>query len=223
MVSESGLGARFMALLAGTSGDHQIATADSDTPPAIGSFQADGSDMISRRSPSLIISHWSRRVEDLQVSSQWFYARVEEGIRRRQIPEAVTIRIDWREGIPFSARREYLRVIRKDYVFDICGASFGRGFFVAWWLGKLPHPFLKALSRIRGIGAVADPFVRPATYYSIDTALMFQSAIHSTVLEIIDEISTSRGIRLLSEVERKPTLGGLYDTYGNSYDSTTEH
>jgi len=174
--------------------------------------------MISRRSPSLIISHWSRRFEDLQVSSQWFYGRVEEGIRRRQIPETITGRIDWREGIPFSARREYLRVVRKEYVFDLCGAPFGNAFFISWWLGKWPQPFLKTLSRIRVIGAVADSFVRPATYYSIDTALMFQSAIHSTVLEIIDEISARRGIRLLSELERKPTLGGLYDT-GSTIDN----
>jgi hypothetical protein len=34
----------------------------------------------------------------------------------------------------FSAKREYLRVERGPFVFDICGAPFGTGFFVSSWL-----------------------------------------------------------------------------------------
>ena len=32
-----------------------------------------------------------------------------------------------------SAKREYLRMQRGKYAFDICAAPFGNGFFVSWW------------------------------------------------------------------------------------------
>ena len=44
--------------------------------------------------------------------------------------------VEWPEGGLLSAKRLYLRVIRKEHVFDICGAPFGNGFFFSWWLGE---------------------------------------------------------------------------------------
>ncbi len=46
----------------------------------------------------------------------------------------------------------------------------------------------------------------PETYYRIDTMLMFQSAVHSAMLEVIDEVTTQKGVRGLSEDERKPVF-----------------
>lgn len=84
-----------------------------------------------------IHSHWHRSFEGLlDVTPKEFYARVEDAVERRQIPDVVRSRVDWHEGGMLSAKREYLRVQRNQYVFDICGAPFGNGFFVSSWAGE---------------------------------------------------------------------------------------
>lgn len=150
----------------------------------------------------LIISHWNKMFEGLQASPKEFYGAVERAIEKRQVPDVKRSRVDWREGGLLSAKREYLRVQRHEYVFDVCGAPFGNGFFISWWLGESQG----CLATIPGIGA----FLRPATYYRIDTASMFQGAIHAAVLEVIDEMTTAKGLRALTELERKPILRDFF-------------
>ena len=156
------------------------------------------------------ISHWYNLFEGLQASPQEFYARVEGAIQNRQVPDAQTVRVDWKEGGLLSAKREYLRVRRKKLVFDICGAPFGPHFFVSWWLGELPSGFVALLSSIPVVGGFFERALRPATYYQIDTALMFQEAIRSAVHEVVDEMSKAKGLRMLSILERKPVLREFY-------------
>ncbi len=211
-------------------------------------------------SAPIVFSHWYQLIENLQASPMEFYASVEEGIKRRQLPDAKVSRVDWREGGLFSAQREYLRVGRGRNVFDICGAPFGNGFFVSWWLGELPSPYGPlallglgvgifllsgfftmlfgtfaglilaipgipllfwvfarylvgqvegwddALAAMPLLGGLYVRWFRPATYYRIDTALMFQSAVHQAVLGVVDEMTKAKGLRALSELERKPML-----------------
>ncbi len=82
----------------------------------------------------VVISHWNILLEGLQASPLEFYIAVEAAIKKREIPDVETSRIDWRESGLLSARREYLRVTRGRFIFDICGAPFGRSFFVSSWL-----------------------------------------------------------------------------------------
>jgi hypothetical protein len=145
-----------------------------------------------------VISHWYQLLGSLQASPKEFYASIEQAIERRNVPDAKRSRVDWREGGLLSAKREYLRVQRREYTFDICGAPFGTGFFVSWWLVEAQG----CLANIPGLRA----FLRPKTYYRIDTALMFQSSIHGAVLEVVDELMNAKGLRALSELERKPIL-----------------
>jgi hypothetical protein len=54
-------------------------------------------------------------------------------------------------GGPASAKREYLQVGREKLIFDICGAPFGTGFFVSWWLAEAKtnrNPLLKIFAVI---------------------------------------------------------------------------
>ena len=39
---------------------------------------------------------------------------------------------------------------------------------------------------------------------------MFRGAVYSAVLEVIDEITNAKGLRALSETERKPILTDLF-------------
>lgn len=58
------------------------------------------------------------------------------------------------------------------------------------------------------IGYIYKRFFKPDTYYSMDSTTMFRTATHAAVLEAIDGLMNSRGLRLLSEDARRPTLRG---------------
>jgi len=165
---------------------------------------------MAKATPTLIFSHWYNSIENFHTSPKQFYGQVEDAVAKRQVPDVKLFRVDWREGGILSAKREYLRVRRKKLVFDICGAPFGTGFFVSWWLGELPSGFLAFLVGIPFIGVffawLITRFIRPETYYKLDTANMFQQAIHASVLQVVDEVTSAKGLRALSELERKPIL-----------------
>jgi hypothetical protein len=156
--------------------------------------------------PTVILSHWNTMIENLAASPQSFYQSLEEAIDTRQVPNAKCARALQREGGILSAKREYLTLRRGDHVFHICGAPFGNGFFVSWWLGEIRRGFLALLSQMPVVGIVIQRFVKPLTYYQIDTALMFQSLTHSAVLEVVDALTKEKGLRGLTELERKPIL-----------------
>ena len=222
--------------------------------------------------PSNVVSHWHQLFEQYQTSSLEFYTSVEKAVEKRLVPEAYWTRVEHKEGGLASAKREYLRMHRGKFAFDICAAPFGTGFFVSWWLTEpaLPFAFLYtlgffvavfvcfnlaygigfafgALSSGYGKGVVlggmlsvigvpaflwllgsalrrgiipgertvlAMPIVgwlyerifAPETFYAMDTAIMFQDSIHSAVLEVIDCMTSAKGIRALTEAERKPIM-----------------
>ena len=209
-----------------------------------------------------ILAHWYVLLGDLQASGLAFYKDVEANITRRQVPEARTGRVEFKEGGVLTAKREYLRVTRGKLVFDICAAPYGTGFFISWWMGR-PIPSLNPLILLGA--AVASVFVlamlmyrigfflgpliflaaiptgmwllayladegqvdddwmfavpvlgllyakyfAPDTYYKMDTAQMFQEAIRAAVLEAVDGLTSAKGQRMLTELERKPILRGL--------------
>lgn len=157
---------------------------------------------MARPKAGVVLSHWYQLIQNLQASPMEFYAAVERAVEARQIPDANRSRVDWREGGITSAKREYLRVTRRQYTFDICGAPFGTGFFVSSWLVE-PEG---CLTGFPFLGPILDYSRRERTYYQVDTALMFQSAVHAAVLEVVDEMIKAKGLRALSELDRKPVL-----------------
>jgi len=163
-----------------------------------------------------------------------------------------------------TSHREYLRIVRGRYRFDICAAPFGTGFFFSSWLTEIKSPFgwlyllafilaadvawaivfglsarlfgvlnafpiatvgVSVLAWAVGYGTregmldleeiiLTTPFIgmiyenlfNPPTFYNLDTALMFQQAVHNAVLEVIDGMVAAKGLRALSDLERKPIL-----------------
>lgn len=57
------------------------------------------------------------------------------------------------------------------------------------------------------IGAAYRRIFRPVTYFSLDTALLFQEAVSRSVYEAVDATLTDQGLRALHERERRPVLG----------------
>lgn len=204
---------------------------------------------------AVVFSHWFHLLEGLQESPKSFYEFLEGAIKKRELPDVKTSQIDYREGGMFSAKREYFRVKRGKYIFDICAAPFGRGFFVSWWLGEgRPSPLGPTLAALFAlfllvyftglvggliafvvlffilgvlmgsaasewslylvvipvIGFLFERLFMPTTYYRWDTTLMFQESVHAAVLETVDGLTQAKGLRSLSESERKPILRNLF-------------
>lgn len=210
-----------------------------------------------------ILANWCTLFDGMQASGLEFYRDVEANIVKRQVPDTKTSRVDFKEGGILTAKREYLRVLRGKYVFDICAAPFANGFFVSWWMGR-PIPSLSPLALI-GIGVglllllggliqfvgffvggliflaaiptamwvlayLADQgqaddewmlaipilgllykkYFAPDTYYKADTAAMFQECIKAAVLEAVDALTTAKGHRALTELERKPIMRDMF-------------
>lgn len=155
-----------------------------------------------------VISQWNTLIENFQTSPQVFYAELTKAIEKRQMPNARIDRISFKESHLLSARREYLRIsCKNDFYFAICGAPFGTGFFVSWWLLEPPAGCLATLfAPFPVLSAIARAMVKPWTYYRIDTATMFRTATHQAVLEVVDQITSTQNLKTLPEAERKPLL-----------------
>jgi hypothetical protein len=164
-----------------------------------------------------ILSHWNHMVPGMQQSSAEFYGAIDEHLKSQGLDDTKTERVNIAEGGILSAKREYLQVRRKEHVFHICAAPFGSGFFVSWWLGEVESGLWAMLSGIPYIGFIfrlLASVAKPTTYYRIDTAMMFQSATHGAVLATLDAVTSAKGMRALSESERKPITRDFFSKLG---------
>ena len=155
-----------------------------------------------------VLSHWSTLIENFNTSPQAFYAALTQALEKRQMPNARIDRISFKESHLLSAKREYLRIkCKNDFYFAVCGAPFGTGFFVSWWLLQPPDDCLASFfAPFPVLSLIARVLVKPWTYYRMDSAMMFRTATHSAVLEVVDLITERHGNKLLSEGERKPVM-----------------
>lgn len=161
--------------------------------------------------PTTILSHWNQMIPGLKQSTQEFYGAVETYLAPHDLKNVKLERVNLSEGGMLSAKREYLQIRRGEHVFHVCAAPFGNGFFISSWLGQVQSGLWAWLSTIPLIGFIADRFLKPLTYYKIDTALMFQSIAHGAVMEALDGITKAKGLRALSEAERKPVMRDFFD------------
>jgi len=211
-----------------------------------------------------VVSHWHTLIDDFNTSTLDFYLAVEQAVEARELPEVRFSRADFKEGGFASAKREYLRVERRNVAFDICAAPYGKGFFFSWWLSRLgpAHPFLYILGflgaiffgplilwyPLRGscasvlimpvlfvavlaglavlarkevfgpedqilaipvLGWIYEKIFNPITYYSLDSALMFQESIRRAVNDVLAGLLDEKGLRALTEEQQKPTIRDL--------------
>ena len=162
---------------------------------------------------SMPFSNWHTMIQGLEYSPQEFFSSLEAEIKNKNLKDIKTSRVKMSEGGAFSSKREYFRITRKNLAFDICGAPYGNGFFVSWWLGEIPSGIKAFLYRIPVVSwfvAVFENIVEPETYYANDTKMMFQSLIHSAVTKSVDEITNNKGLRSLTLEEKKPVMRDFF-------------
>jgi hypothetical protein len=172
---------------------------------------------MSHAQPTSIMSHWHKMFAGMQQSSNEFYSAIEKQLAQHQLKDVKTERVNLSEGGVLSAKREYLQIRRKEHVYHICAAPYGDGFFVSSWLGHIESGFWAMLAGLPVVGFWVRIFkmtMKPMTYYAIDTALMFQSVAHGSVLAALDQVTTAKGLRALPEDERKPVMRDFFSRIG---------
>ncbi|MBL7837026.1 MAG: hypothetical protein JNM67_05890 [Bacteroidetes bacterium] len=155
------------------------------------------------KTPVIIKSKWQHFFFEYQFSSEDFYQKVEEKLKELQLPRVKFDKETFFEKHLLSAKRNYLTVTRNEFVFFISSAHFGTGSFVSWWfteeregiLNKLPFISKWLLGRNR----------KKKTLYQMDSEAMFKAAIHSVVLEVVEEMTKFNVQRPLSDIERQFT------------------
>jgi hypothetical protein len=181
--------------------------------------------LAQRAKPVEIISHWPKLIENLRFSSHEFYTRVEKALSVRQVPDLVIKRVDWKEGGPLSARREYLRLTRERLIFDVCGAPFGTGFFVSLWCGQKPlriGPVLCAILVIVLLGFIDSMTLSQYGIYHFawrywgfsigDTNGLLAGIVGTLVIVVIVRV----GPNLDNVLIRVPVVGYFYEKYFRS-------
>ena len=154
--------------------------------------------------PEIIHSQWSYYFPELQFSSEEFYESVKTILVSREIPNTEISDIEFSERDEFLGdRRKYLRVRSAPYSFDICAAPYGTGFFVSWWLGEDMGCLLRLLCMIPGVGGYFKRRAEIRTYYILDSQAMFREATRLAVLNAIDDMTSAKGMRALSELDRQ--------------------
>lgn len=148
-----------------------------------------------------MLSHWGHLFPYFNMSSDKFYAKTEEIIKSHAMPDTKIERVHRKEGGIFSAKREYLRIKYFDLVFDVCAAPFGKDFFVSWWLYETESA-MRALLKHTKAGDFLSERAARRTFFEADEENMFQSCVHTCVLEAIDILTEEKGARL-TELERQ--------------------
>jgi hypothetical protein len=154
-------------------------------------------------------SNWAQLLSGFKFSTKEFYKLVQEEMQSHEIEDLSFKEVALKTGSIFSSERLYLRVKWQEYYYDLCFAPFGDGCFVSWWLMFETSDGEEFLCRIPFIGEwIRQAFYRK-TYYKIDTASMFMTYAHHSVLAVIDQITKGTAIRL-TELERKPILNNIF-------------
>jgi hypothetical protein len=68
-----------------------------------------------------------------------------------------------------------------------------------------------ALTQLPVIGAVYEAWFRRQTYFQEDSRLLFHQSVELLVKEIIEEETSSKGLKFLDCFEKQPLLNGLYE------------
>lgn len=155
-------------------------------------------------------SNWNTLIDDFSFSTQEFYKLLQIELVTKGVNRIKFDKVSLREGNMFSFKRTYLRATWKEYQYDICAAPFGKGFFISWWLLYKNSLWKILIAKIPFVGKWLARSLYPVTYYSVDTASMFMTYAQSAVLKVIKDITDEKGVRALTEAERKPILNDIF-------------
>jgi hypothetical protein len=85
-----------------------------------------------------VLNHWISFVDGFQITPGDFYTKLKQKLTERNIPKMEVSEINIQEGGLLSEKRVYLRMLRERFVFDVCAAPFGNGFFFSCRTSEIP-------------------------------------------------------------------------------------
>ncbi|OQP49835.1 hypothetical protein [Niastella populi] len=153
------------------------------------------------RRNALETEHWLQPFNLLHLSSNDFYGFLENYIRDMKLPDVKVRRVTHPEGGMLSSNREYLRVSRKEHVFDICAAPFGHAFFISYWQVDTSTVIRKLVRAIPKIGPLLELAIFGKTYYQMDSEAMFKEFVDAILKEVVELVSKEHGTRGHKELE----------------------
>lgn len=154
-------------------------------------------------------SHWSTSMSNFKYSTQSFYEQLSDELKSHAITGLKVKPTYLKEGNTFSYNRMYLQIDWKDYRYYVCLAPFGDGTFISSWLNVKTSLVQTIISRIPFVGRWLERTLFPTTFFTIDTAGMFMSYCHNSVLKVADDITKDSGFRI-SDSDRKPILKDIF-------------
>jgi hypothetical protein len=148
--------------------------------------------------PIVILSAWHHTFESFEHSPEEIYVSVQQAIASKEVPGVSFRRITrFQEGI-LSNQREYLRIEYGSYMIDVCAAPFAKSFFVSWRMMEQKTFVRQMMRKYPALAGLADY----KTFYEQDTEHMVKDYLHNGILEALGEMTTTKGIRALSESEK---------------------
>ena len=154
-------------------------------------------------------SNWNLLFPNFKFSTKEFYELIKNEMNSHDVDGLVFEEVKLKIGNITSSKRLYLRVRWREYFYDLCFAPFGDGCFVSWWLMFETTEGEEFLTNLPIFGGWIKRTFFPITYYKIDTASMFMTYSHNSILKVIDEITKETGFRL-SEDQRKPNIKDFF-------------
>ncbi len=143
--------------------------------------------------------------EGIQFSTKSVYAKIEALIEEKKMPGVTCARISLSEGKFLSHNREYLRIRRRELIFDVCAAPFGAPAFISWRLGEKPRGITAILLYLGLISAHRIKKSVPSTYYLADTNTVFKAIVKNCINQTIESFDKpDKGVR--GFVELKPPV-----------------
>lgn len=156
-----------------------------------------------------VVGNWSHLFPDMQHDPNLFYELIEKILNEKLVPEFYCRKITISEGGLLSHTRLYLEVSRGDYIFHICAAPWGTGFFFSWWVRQKMSDIDQFLFFIPFAGSRIVKMRQHKSYYMLDTDSMFRKSVHQSVLAAVDNFTSAKGVRGLSELERTPDVRSM--------------
>lgn len=141
---------------------------------------------------------WQHFYDGFAFSANDFYAKVKAGLEERKITNISVTTESFLESHIFSDKREYLKITRAEYVFYLCAAPYGTGTFVSEWLCVKREG---NINRIPIVSKLMGKDRNDKSFYQIDTEAMTRMAIHSTMIDVLNTMTTASGVRGLTELE----------------------
>lgn len=157
-----------------------------------------------------IESHWSTIFNNFKYSPSSFYALLKKKLEEKNINGLIVSTTTLKEKSIFSSNRLYLKIVKDNLEYYICCSPFsGCTFFSSWLLLNKSRSEI-IISQIPFIGNYLAKKLFPKTFYTHDTTEIIMGFIHESMMSVIDDITKEKGIRKLTDIERKPIMKDLF-------------